>query len=438
MNPRFLSLFILLLTLVLLAACSPAKAAKQDAQPAKPATLVPTIEQLPASTATKEPAPTATKTPSSTEIIKERVIWKFQTAGAIWGSPLVSNGMVYIGSDDGKLYAVSAASGEKKWDFTTGGVVRSQPTIDASQGSGVLYFTSDDGYFYALDAGDGVQIWRTDIGNVTEVSVRANVGNSPDPSGYDYVQSSPLLLDGRIYIGSADGKVYALKAATGDVLWTYQTGAQVRATPTLVDGVVYVGSWDYSMYALDAQTGELLWQTPIGGQIQTTALVSDNLVYSASRKASVLALNIETGELRWEYSYGGNMWVESSPTLVGSTLFIGSSGSQVILGIDAKTGKRLIGYVTGQFCWSRPLIVDQTLIMGCTNTNRLYQGLFVLAIGADKTQDGQQGLTPLWQLPMAKGLEHSGEWYGAASSGVFAEGVIYFGGLDGSLYAVKK
>jgi hypothetical protein len=150
--------------------------------------------------------------------------------------------------------------------------------------------------------------------------------NSPNPSGYDYLQSSPMVAGERAYIGSVDGKVYALDAAAGEVVWTFQTGEKVRATPAMIDGVVYVGSWDKTMVALDAQTGELRWQTPVYGQVQTTALVVNGLVYSASRKASVVALKVESGEKVWEFNYGGNMWVESSPTLLDNVLYIGSSG----------------------------------------------------------------------------------------------------------------
>jgi eukaryotic-like serine/threonine-protein kinase len=436
MATRFKLLNLMLMALILLVACAPAGAAKPDNQPTAP--VAPATELMPASAVTKMPDPTATQTPSATEIVQEHVVWRFQTEGSIWGSPLPAGDTVYVGSDDGKLYAVSAASGQQKWAFATGGLVRSQPAIDTTQAGSVLYFSCDDGYLYALNAEAGKQLWRADIGNTTELSVRTNLGSSGSPLGYDYVQSSPVLADGRIYIGSADGKVYAVSADKGDVLWTYQTGAQIRATPTLAEGVLYVGSWDSSMYALDAQTGALRWQTPIGGQVQTTALVSGNLIYSASRKASVVALDTATGQLQWEYSYGANMWVESSPTLVDSTLYIGSSGTQMIFGFDAKTGKKQMNYLSHAFCWSRPLVVDQTLVIGCTNVQSKHQGLFALAIGPNVLKDIPLKLTPSWQLPMAGSLESSGDWSGVASSPILAGSLIYFGGLDGALYAVRK
>lgn len=430
MKRRIAPMLIWAIPLVLLPACKPAVVLAEATPVAPPATAQRTPTITPASTHKAIPSPTSAA--------DEHVIWKFQTGGAIWGSPAFYDGVVFTGSDDGNLYAVEAGTGKKKWAFSTEGLVRSRPAFDASQEDAHVFFTSDEGYIYALKAGNGEQVWRMDIGNGTDQSVRKNIDSSPEPTGYDYVQSSPVFSEGRVYVGSADGNIYALKADTGEVLWTYQTGAQVRATPTIANGTVYVGSWDRYMYALKADTGELAWQTLLGGQIQTTALVSENLVYTASRKASVVALDNTTGKLQWEFYYGQNMWVESSPVLVDSMLYIGSSGSHMIFGLDKQTGDKKLAHVIGQFCWSRPLIVDQSLYIGCTNFDNPRQGLLALGIGPQPTDENSLAFTPEWQLPTGKGLDISGKWSGVASSPLYVDGVIYFGGLDGVLYAVLK
>jgi outer membrane protein assembly factor BamB len=421
--------------LIFLSACASAAASPPAAQVGLPVASEAATDAPPPAIATRQTSPTASPVPTLTATPNEHVIWKFQTTGAIWGSPAVYQDTVFVGSDDGALYAVAATTGEQRWAFKTGGIVRSHPAIDAA--AGALYFTSDDGYAYALQLQDGKPLWRADIGNSTERSVRAIIGSSPSPIGYDYLQSSPVVADGSIFIGSADSKVYALQADTGTLIWSFRTGAKVRATPTVVDGVLYVGSWDTSMYALDAHSGALRWQTPIGGQIQTTALVHGNLVYAASRKASVVALEAATGELVWEFSYGQNMWVESSPVLLGDTLFIGSSGTRKIFGLDPQTGDYRLSYLSGLFCWSRPLIVAESLFMGCTNYANPDQGLLVLDIVPDPADAKSLALVPTWQLVMGEGLDVSGLWSGVASGAVHADGVVYCGGLDGALYAVQ-
>ena len=74
------------------------------------------------------------------------------------------------------------------------------------------------------------------------------------------VNSSPAVVNGVVYIGSNDGKVYALKAKTGALLWSYTTGGYVQSSPAVANGVVYVGSFDHNVYALDASSGERLWK----------------------------------------------------------------------------------------------------------------------------------------------------------------------------------
>ena len=66
--------------------------------------------------------------------------------------------------------------------------------------------------------------------------------------------SSPAVVGGVIFVGSLDGKVYALNAATGALIWSYTTGDWVASSPAVVGGVVYVGSGDGKVYALNAAT----------------------------------------------------------------------------------------------------------------------------------------------------------------------------------------
>lgn len=75
----------------------------------------------------------------------------------------------------------------------------------------------------------------------------------------DGVRSSPAVVDGTVYIGSWDEKVYALDAATGTPRWTYTTGGAVYSSPAVMDGTVYIGSHDTKVYALDAATGTPRW-----------------------------------------------------------------------------------------------------------------------------------------------------------------------------------
>src|SRR6185295_15353874 len=87
--------------------------------------------------------------PGPTEL--KGIKWTFKTAGAVFSSPAIVGGVVFIGSSDGCLYAVDQQTGQQKWKVTTEGPVASSPAV----ADGVVYFGSFDGGFYALAADTG-------------------------------------------------------------------------------------------------------------------------------------------------------------------------------------------------------------------------------------------------------------------------------------------
>ena len=125
-------------------------------------------------------------------------IWQFATGGPVVPAPLVSDGVVYAGSDDSHVYALDAGTGELRWSFGTGGAVRSSPTVAA----GILYVGSDDNHLYALDAGTGELRWEFDTG--------------------DPVQYQPAVHEGIVYLNARAGdvhKLHALDAVSGERIW---------------------------------------------------------------------------------------------------------------------------------------------------------------------------------------------------------------------------
>jgi putative pyrroloquinoline-quinone binding quinoprotein len=84
------------------------------------------------------------------------------TGASVFSSPAVANGIVYIGSENGNVYAFRAATGAAAlWTFSTGGAVFSSPAV----ANGVVYIGAGDGNLYALDAGTGSMLWRAATGN---------------------------------------------------------------------------------------------------------------------------------------------------------------------------------------------------------------------------------------------------------------------------------
>ena len=88
---------------------------------------------------------------------QRRLVWQFSTGDLVLGTPTVdeASGTCFVGSVDRRMYALDLASGEQRWNVTTGGGIEGPATLAA----GRLFFGSNDGSLYCLDAATGRQHW---------------------------------------------------------------------------------------------------------------------------------------------------------------------------------------------------------------------------------------------------------------------------------------
>ncbi len=309
--------------------------------------------------------------------------WSFTTGGSVSSSPAVVNGVVYVGSDDTNLYALSATGGSKLWSFATGGNVFS-PAV----ANGVVY-TVGNGDVYALNAATGAQQWTQPIGADSE--------------------SPPTVANGTVYVGLGAG-VYAFDAATGAQLWTFSTDEVVDGAPTVTNGVVYVGSVDGNLYALNATTGTELWKfSPAGSEVETSPAVADGVVYVAADNGNIDALNATTGTEIWSVAIGSSIF--SSPAVANGVLYVGSDDGNVYA-LNAATGTQLWTFTTGGSVSSSPAVANGVVYVGSSDGN-------VYALDA-ATGDR------LWSFTTGGAVN---------SSPAVVNGVVYVGSSDGNLYA---
>ena len=97
-----------------------------------------------------------------------------------------------------------------------------------------------------------------------------------------------------VYVGSGDGKIYALDATTGVLLWEFQTGSVVHSVPAVAGGTVYIGSDDGNVYALSASKGKMLWSYQTRNYVVSSPAVVNNVVYIGSGNGKLYALNATT------------------------------------------------------------------------------------------------------------------------------------------------
>jgi len=128
--------------------------------------------------------------------------------------------------------------------------------VSPAVAGGYVYVGSADGNAYCLRASDGARIWNY----TTEY-------NSNGPShGYHWGNgvSDPAVAYGKVYVGSSDFLVYCLDASSGNQIWNYTTEAGVYSSPAVAGGCVLAGSYDGNVYCLNATSGSEIWSYPAG------------------------------------------------------------------------------------------------------------------------------------------------------------------------------
>jgi polyvinyl alcohol dehydrogenase (cytochrome) len=263
------------------------------------------------------------------------VRWFFQTAAPVSASPSVVGGTVYVGSWNGNMYALAAATGQPRWTFDIAdrhpedrsGFPGIQSSAAVSHGK--VYFGAADANVYALAARNGTVSWKVSLGNPDTAVEGA------------HVWSSPAVFDGTVFVGKAShidapcvrGAVFALDARTGTQKWRFDVlpnhvcandmrqpceadadCPSSRCAPLLVCRTGTGSQLQSQLCASDADcTAPATCQQPLGGGVVSSPSIDRQrrVVYVATGDCvasgatglanSIIALDADSGALRWAF-----------------------------------------------------------------------------------------------------------------------------------------
>lgn len=216
-----------------------------------------------------------------------------------------------------------------KWKFVAGDrttEVQPQEFAAAAVYADTIYIGSAGGTFYALRAATGQVRWRKQLGSVV---------------------SAPLVSGGVLYIGSNDGFLVALDAQTGQEKWRYQSRGPIEQRPTQTGDLIIFSNEADQVVAVDSITGKFKWQykgdTPeeytLRGHAGVT--IDGDLAYTGFANGTLVALRKDTGSVAWSTSLKADaerfMDVDATPLVLGNTVYA-SSSSGGVYALDKLTG----------------------------------------------------------------------------------------------------
>jgi outer membrane protein assembly factor BamB len=389
------------------------------------------------------------------------VKWKLKTGGAIYSSPTIADGVLFVGSNDGKLYAVDAERGAIKWTFAAKGRIASSPAVS----NGLVYVESYDSQLYAIDAATGQKKWSFATEGEKRFAAPHIHGIQPDaqplPDPFDFFLSSPAIWNGMVFFGSGDGNVYAVDAIAGTLTWKFHTGDAVHASPAIADGVLFIGSWDTYIYALEAATGKERWRFKTGDDpkihnqtgIQSSPVVVDGLVYVGCRDAHVYALDVKTGSKSWAIDNNG-AWVIGTPAVHDGTIYFTTADGGMFHAADARTGEERFALRLIWPMFSSPAVAGRFVYVGSHAGKLLAIDTSTRALAwTFQTEASKQLLPgfsndkgePNYAVAMASmfyddvvaGVQKMFSVGAILSSPIIVNRTIYVGSADGYLYALN-
>lgn len=238
--------------------------------------------------------------------------WTFESRTLIEFPPAVDNGLVVVGVNSGRVYGLNADTGSVIWARRQKGAIASSPAISGD----TVLISSMDGALTAYTRAHGTPLWRF------------STDGSP-------VESSPLVLDGRAYIGTWSGRLHAVDIESGLREWSYQAPDDIKGSAALAGGLIVVGDYSGNVHALDPATGAERWTYRGGQRFYGGPAASGDTIVIGDVGGAVIALDARSGTELWRHSTGA--YVYSTAAIAGGTAFIGSYSGR-FEALDLATG----------------------------------------------------------------------------------------------------
>ena len=240
-----------------------------------------------------------------------RLKWAFAYPNATRArsQPVIVGNTVFMGSQDGTIYALDVESGCVRWSFEADAEVRSALAIEAAQGGEnghgpYAYFGDFIGHVYALDAGSGTLVWKSSLEDHHNVTVTG----------------SPKLHKDRLYVpmsssewaSAADPAYECCTFRGGIAAFDTADGRMVWKSHTILEKPQLTGTKNSAGAAMWAPAGAPIWGSLTIDEKRNLIYAGTGQAYTSPAAAtsdSIIAFDLDTGDMKWVYqATQGDAW----------------------------------------------------------------------------------------------------------------------------------
>jgi outer membrane protein assembly factor BamB len=321
------------------------------------------------------------------------LLWEFRTDASVRSSPVIGGGRVFIGSDDGRLYALNLADGSKIWTYDTGAAVEAPPLL---AGDGI-FVGNENGAFFGLEAANGEERWVYE----TEGKI---VGSA------NWIRSKKENSL-KILVGSHDNFLRSLSAESGEEEWQFPTESYINGGPALYGGSAVFGGCDSRVYVVDGLSGTQTRAVDAGSYIAGSVAVESDRAYVGHYENELLCIDLVGGAVVWRYAGKDEGAFFASPAVRGDRVVAGCRDGRVHC-VRSGDGSVLWTFDTEGDVDGSPVIAGDKVVAPSTDGT-----LYVLSLDEGRL---------LWSFPVGARI---------TGSPAVAGGRVLVGAEDGKVYA---
>lgn len=283
--------------------------------------------------------------------------WSVDAGGEFLAPPEVFEESLVVGNDEGVVFVFNKVTGELRTRALLGEELITQPVVvRLEDGPPIAYFGSSADSLFAVDIDLGERLWRA---------------HRDPPAGFTIRGfARPVLGEGILFLGFADGFIEARDPISGLVQWERRVsppGDQIDVDALAWDeGVLYAASYSGGVYALSPANGETLWRTPLPGaaRLKTAA----GRIFAVS-PGEVVGLRPERGDIAWRFRFD-DLRIGTDPVVLAGLLVIAQEEGALYF-LDARTGAPEGIFTTGAG-FSSPPAGTGAALYALSNGGRLY------------------------------------------------------------------